>query len=144
MKRRRNACGRAQAARRSVSRQHQRVEALLHVQVTLHPNASCERDELGTARKEDVLTVVDFVPVDFKGSRASTEEPAAFKEFDVSAGVFEFQRGRQTGQSGTDDRYPLLLSHDLTTTRSFSLFDSAARPRSGSAGSRSIFLSSSS
>jgi len=134
----------AQAARRAVARQDERVEAILQVQVLVHPDAPCERNELGAAREEDVLPVVDFVPVDFERGRAAAEEAAALEEFDVGTSFFQFEGGGQTRESGADHGYPLLLSHDLTTTRSFSVFESAARSRNGRPGSRSIFLSSSS
>ncbi len=90
-----------------------------------------------------MLAVVDFVAVDFERRRAAAEQPAAFEQLDAGAGVFEIERGGESGEAGADDRYAL-LSHERTTTRSFSVFESAARSRSGRPGSRSIFLSSSS
>ena len=66
-------------------------------------------------------------------SKSSTCAPA----------LFEAQRRRKSGEPAADDGYAL-ESHDRTTTRSFSVLESAARARSGSPGSRSIFLSSSS
>ena len=136
--------GGAQVTRGTVPRQNQRVETLLHVQVTFHSDPPRESDELGAAGQKHVLPVVDFASVDFERRRAAAEQPAALEKLDARAGILQFQSGGQSRQTRADDRYPLLLSHDLTTTRNFSVFDSAARARKGSAGSRSIFLRSSS
>ena len=74
------------------------------------------------------------MPVDFERRRAAAEQPAAFEELHAGARILQFERGRQAREPGADDRYPLLLSHDLTTTRSFSVFDKAARSRNGRPG----------
>lgn len=103
-----------------------------------------EGDELRAARQEYVLSVIHLMPVNFERSRATAKQPAAFEEVHSGARILQFERSRQARKPGSDDRYPLLLSHDLTTTRNFSVFDKAARSRNGRAGSRSIFLSSSS
>ena len=90
-----------------------------------------------------MLAVVDLDAVDLKRRRAAAEKPAAFEELDPKPGIFQVEGRRKSGEPGSDDRYAL-DSHDLTTTRSFSLLESAARARKGRPGSRSIFLRSSS
>ncbi len=90
-----------------------------------------------------MLAVIDFHAVELEGSGASAEQPAAFEELDVRAGFLQAQGRRESGEPGPDDGYAL-ESHDRTTTRNFSVLESAARARNGSPGSRSIFLRSSS
>lgn len=86
-----------------------------------------------------MLTVVDFDAVDLERRRASAEQAAAFEELDVRAELFEFYRGGEAGEAGSDDGYAL-ESHDFTMTRSFSVGARAARRCSGSQGSRAILL----
>jgi len=90
-----------------------------------------------------MLTVVDLDAVDLKRGRSAAEQAAALEKLDTCTGIFEAKRRRKPGKASADDGYAL-DSHDRTTTRSFSVFESAARARSGSPGSRSIFFSSSS
>ena len=128
----------------AVARENARVEAILQVQLVLHSDALREADELRAAGKKDVLAVVDFDAVDLERRRAAAEQAAALEELDVRAGILQVERRRsRPARPRSDDRYAL-DSHDRTTTRSFSVFESAARARNGSPGSRSIFLSSSS
>ena len=150
MRRRRERTG-AQPAGPAVARKNVRVEALLQTQLPLHPDAAREVNELRAAGQEDVLPVIYFLAADFERRRASAQQPAALEHFDVGTLRFlQLERGGQTRETSADDRNArsggayALESHERTTTRSFSVFDSAARARSGSAGSRSIFLSSSS
>ena len=74
--------------------------------------------------------------------KAAAKKPAPFEKLDAEPGIFQLEGCREPGQPGPDDRYAL-DSHDLTTTRSFSLLESAARARKGRPGSRSIFFRSS-
>ena len=90
-----------------------------------------------------MLPVVNFDSIDLERGSASSQETAALEEFDARTGVFEVERRRKSGEPAPDYGYAL-ESHERTTTRNFSVFESAARARSGSPGSRSIFLSSSS
>lgn len=141
---RRRKIARAQPSLLAIAREHERVKALLQVQAVLHSDATHERDELGAAREKDMLTVIDLMTVDFERRGASAEQATTLEQLDARAAILQLDRRRETGQAGANDPYPLLLSHDLTTTRSFSVFERAARSRKGSAGSRSIFFSSSS
>ena len=109
----------------------------------LHSDAPGEVDEPIAAGKKDVLPVVNFDAADLERRCAAAEQAAALEELDASAGIFQVERRGESGESASDDRYAL-ESHDRTTTRSFSVFESAARSFNGSRGLRSIFLSSSS
>src|ERR1700722_801884 len=126
-----------------VAREDRCLEALLQMQLLFHADARGELDELVAAGQEDVLAVIDLDAVDLKRRCPAAKKPAAFEELDAKPGIFQVKGRRETGKPGAGDRYAL-DSHDLTTTGSCSLLESAARARKGSPGSRSIFLRSSS
>ena len=90
-----------------------------------------------------MLAVVDFDAVELEGRRATAEQTASLEKLDVRAGFLQAKRRRAAGEPRPNDGYAL-ESHERTTTRSFSVFESAARALSGRPGSRSIFLRSSS
>ena len=108
-----------------------------------HSDGPREIDKLGAARQENVLAVVDFHAIDLEGGGPPAEDAASLEELDVRSGALECKARGETGEPASDDCYAL-DSQDRTTTMSFSVLESAARARSGSPGSRSIFLSSSS
>lgn len=85
-----------------------------------------------------MLSVVDFVPVDFKRRCSSAEEAPPFIDLYDIARVFEIEAGRESCEARADNCYAL-RSHDFTKTPSFSERVSDARARSGRRGSRSIF-----
>ncbi len=113
------------------------------MQLVAHPDGLRETDEIAAACQEDVLSVVNLDAVYLKRGGAPAEDAAALEERDLGSGGFERERGGEAGEAPADNGYAL-ESHDRTTTLSFSVFESAARERRGSPGSRSIFLSSSS
>lgn len=127
----------------AVARKNVRVEAILQAQLVLHPDAACEADELLAASEKDVLAVVYLNAVNLERGGAPAEQTASFEELDAGTGPLQAQGRRKTGKPAADDGYAL-ESHDRTTTRSFSVFESAARAFNGSPGSRSIFFNSSS
>ncbi len=85
-----------------------------------------------------MLPVVHDVPVQLERRCASAQQAATLEKFHPAAGVFERGSGSQSRKTAADYRYAG-ISHDFMTTRNFSLRESAARSRSGNAGSRSIF-----
>lgn len=90
-----------------------------------------------------MLPVIYLDSVDFERRRAAPEQTASLEDLYVRTRLLEPERRRKPGESGADDGYAL-ESQERTTTRNFSVFDSAARARNGSPGSRSIFFKSSS
>ena len=85
-----------------------------------------------------MLAVVDDVTVHLERRRATPEQTAAFEQFHARTGALEASRRSKTRKAAADDRYTCGRSHEPTTTRNFSPFESAARPCSGNCGSRSI------
>ena len=124
-------------------RENARVEAILQTQLVSHTDALREPNELGATGKEDVLPVIDFDAIDLERRSAAAQKAAALKNLDVRSGILETKGRGEAREPCADDGYAL-ESHDRTTTRSFSVLESAARARNGRPGSRSIFLSSSS
>jgi len=127
----------------AASRKDRRIETWLQRNLVAHSDGLRKVDKLGAARQKDVLAVVDFHAVDLEGGGAPAEDAASLEKLDVRSGRLERNARGETGEPASDDCYAL-DSQDRTTTMSFSVFESAARARSGSPGSRSIFLSSSS
>ncbi len=80
-----------------------------------------------------MLTVVDFFAGDLERRGAPAEQAAALEELDVETGFLKIERRGEAGEPRADDGYAL-DSHERTTTRSFSVFESAARARSGRPG----------
>ena len=115
-----------QTAFLAVASQDERLEPRLQLELVGKAGAASKFDERGAARKEHVLTVVDFDAVDFERRRTATEQAAAFEELDVRAELLQFNRGGETGEAGSDHGYAL-ESHDFTITRSFSVGARAAR-----------------
>ena len=136
MKRRRKR-SRAQRRGNAVPKSHH-LEPLLKIQRVAHADAAHEVDELIATRQEYVLPVVDLVAVNDERGRAATEKPAAFEEFDGAAGLLQGDGGGKPRQPGSDDRYTG-RSQEPTITSNFSDGESEVLPRSGNAGSRSIF-----
>lgn len=134
---RRGQTGCAQSAAHAVFRIRNHVESILQVERVAHTGALHEVHEFGAACKEHVLPVVDDVSIDFERRCAPAQQSASFKYLDVPPGLLEMGRRSQPRKSAADDGYAG-LSHDPSTTRSFSLRESAARSRSGNCGSRSI------
>lgn len=132
-----NRCG-AQAAACAVARDDKCVEAFLQMQIRCHTQTRDKFDEPIAAAQEDVLAVVDLMTADFKGGRAPAEQPAALEKLYLKARVGEVNASGQPGQAGADDGYAT-LSHDSSTTRSFSMRESEARARNGNSGSAPIF-----
>ena len=122
-----------------------RVEAILQAQLVRQAHALRESHKLRATGEKNVLSVIHLDIIDLERGRAAAEQTPAFKKLQ-DPGLRPPVNGAKRAEAGetpTDDRYAL-ESHDRTTTRNFSVFDSAARARSGSPGSRSIFFSSSS
>lgn len=132
-----------QPPRAAVTRENSSIETFLQVHLAVHADPLRETNELGAAREENMLPVIDFHSVDLKRRSAAADKAAALEELHVRAGVLEMKSCRQTGEPRADDRYAL-ESHERTTTRNFSVLESAARSLNGRAGSRSIFFNSSS
>ena len=127
----------------AAAREDRCVETRLQVKLVPHSDCLREIDKLRAARQEDVLAVVDFHAVDLEGGGPTAQDAASLEKFDVRSGRRERKARGETREAASDDRYAL-DSQERTTTMSFSVLESAARARSGSPGSRSIFLSSSS
>jgi hypothetical protein len=160
MKRRSQRTG-SEPSASAVARENARIKAILQAQLALHPDASSEADELLAASEKDVLAVVYLNAADLERGGAAAEQTASFEELDSDTGLLQAQGRRKAGQATANDGYRwrgvagaqevremtdgyALESHDRTTTRSFSVFESAARAFNGSPGSRSIFFNSSS
>ena len=105
----------------------------------LHSNPAREPDKLGVAGEKDMLAVIDLAPVDPERCGPPPKNAAPLEELDLASRLLELHPGRETRDSCSDDPYAV-VSHDSTATRSFSTFDSEARWRRGSSGSRSIRL----
>ena len=129
-------CGAQHRGDAAPKRHH--LEALLKIERVAHADAAHEVDELIAAPEKHVLPVVDLVPIHHERGRAPTEKPAAFEEFDGTAGLLQGDGGGKPRQPGSDDRYTG-RSQEPTITSNFSDGESDVRPRSGNAGSRSIF-----
>lgn len=136
MKRRRQG-SRAQTARRSVAREHERIEALLFAQRAPHADALDERDESIAAVQKHVLPVVDLTSADFERGCATAQEPRALEDLDVIAPIAQIERGREPREAGSDNRYT--PSQARTIAPIFSVLESPARRCNGNVGSRSIF-----
>ncbi len=63
----------------AVARKDRCVEALLQMQPVAHADALREGDELGAARQEHVLSVVDLFALDLERGGAAAEDPAALE-----------------------------------------------------------------
>ena len=122
----------------NAARVHRNVEAILEVKRVLQSRPLDEADEFRAARQVHVLSVIDDAPVNLKRGRASSEQPASFEEMHFASALLEIRGRSEPRQAAAGDCYPG-RSHDATTTRNFSPFESAARARSGRCGSRSIF-----
>ena len=73
----------SQPSTTALAREDARVEAILQTEVVLHADAPRERDELGAAREEYMLAVIDFDAVDFERGGAAAEQTAPLEKLDA-------------------------------------------------------------